>query len=331
MVTKRGPVTVEEVDKALIESVCARLRERLSPDEAAEAESFARQYYRWVSPEDMAERSALDAYGAALSHFQFARTREPGVTKVRIYNPSFESNGWESTHTAVEIVTDDMPFLIDSVGMELNRRGYGVHLIVHPVMHVRRDADGVLLEVLPPHSDDIEGSVAESVIHAEVDHQSDPERLEALQGDLQRVIAEVRAVVEDWHAMSARAVELAAELDQAPTPLDPSEVAEAQAFLTWLAAHNFTFLGFRDYALTDESGEVRITEVAGSGLGILRHAGGPAELTPLRQAAGGRARAGDGALPAQPHEGQLARDGAPAGLPRLRGPEALRRVRPRGG
>ena len=59
MVTKRGPVTVEEVDKALIESVCARLRERLSPDEAAEAESFARQYYRWVSPEDMAERSAL--------------------------------------------------------------------------------------------------------------------------------------------------------------------------------------------------------------------------------------------------------------------------------
>ncbi len=140
MVTKRGPVTVEEVDKALIESVCARLRERLSADEAAEAESFARQYYRWVSPEDMAERSALDAYGAALSHFQFARTREPGVTKVRIYNPSFESNGWESTHTAVEIVTDDMPFLIDSVGMELNRRGYGVHLIVHPVMHVRRDA-----------------------------------------------------------------------------------------------------------------------------------------------------------------------------------------------
>src|SRR5919201_5442011 len=140
MVTRRGPATVEEVDEALIESVCSRLREKLPAQDAAGAEAFARQYYRWVSPEDMAERSELDAYGAALSHFQFAATREPGTTKVRLYNPRFDTHGWQSSHTAVEIVTDDMPFLIDSVGMELNRRGYGVHLIVHPVMQVRRDA-----------------------------------------------------------------------------------------------------------------------------------------------------------------------------------------------
>ena len=124
---------------------------------------------------------------------------------MRIYNPSFESNGWVSTHTAVEIVTDDMPFLIDfgGHGAEPARLRRASHRPPRDARAPRRGR-ACCSRCFPPHSEDIEGSVAESVIHAEVDHQSDPERLEALQGDLQRVIAEVRAVVEDWHAMSPR-------------------------------------------------------------------------------------------------------------------------------
>src|SRR6185312_9139553 len=179
------------------------------------------------------ERTELDAYGAALSHFQFARVRQPGETKVRLYNPHFDSDGWESTHTAIEIVTDDMPFLLDSVGMELNRRGYGIHLLVHPVMRVRRGGGGQLTEVLPPHSEAVEGGIAESVIHVEVDRQTDPERLEALREHLLHVIGEVRAVVEDWPSMRERALEL-----------------------------------------TAENGEVRISDIEGTGLGILRQEGG---------------------------------------------------------
>ena len=141
---------VQEVDQALMDTVCSRLQRQLRGDEAGRAEAFVRQYYRWVSPDDLADRSQLDVYGAALAHFNFARKRRARARpQVRVYNPRFDSDGWQSTHTAVEIVTDDMPFLIDSVAMELNRRGFGVHLIIHPVMRVRRDADGRLLEVLP--------------------------------------------------------------------------------------------------------------------------------------------------------------------------------------
>ena len=150
------------------DTVCSRLRrapERRRRD--ARRRRSPRQYYRWVSPEDIAERRDLDLYGAALAHFDLARRRAPGYTKVRIYNPEFEVHGWESPHTAVEIVTDDMPFLIDSIGMELNRRGFGVHLIIHPVIQVRRDDEGNLLEVLP-HGAEADGALAESVIHAEV-------------------------------------------------------------------------------------------------------------------------------------------------------------------
>jgi glutamate dehydrogenase len=269
-------VTVQDVDEQLLDTVCSRLRAHLSGEEAAQAEAFARQYYRWVSPDDIAERSELDVYGAALAHFDLARRRTPGTTKVRIYNPRFETHGWRSSHTAVELVTDDMPFLIDSVAMELNRRGFGVHLIIHPVMRVRRDDEGNLREVLP-HGAEAEDAVAESVIHAEVARQTDPGELSQLERHLQRVIGEVRAAVEDWPEMRARALDVVASLGTDPPPLDESEVPEVRAFIAWLEDHNFTFLGARDYELSrDEDGEPRLVSVPGSGLGVLRQPGGQA-------------------------------------------------------
>jgi glutamate dehydrogenase len=266
-------VTVQDVDEELLDTVCSRLREHLSSDEAAQAEAFARQYYRWVSPDDIAERSELDVYGAALAHFDLARRRRPGTPKVRIYNPRFETHGWHSPLTAVEVVTDDMPFLIDSVAMELNRRGFGVHLIIHPVIRVRRDDEGRLREVLP-HGAEAEDAVAESVIHAEVARQSDASELGQLERHLLRVIGEVRAAVEDWPEMRARALDVVAGLGTDPPPLDTREVPEVRAFVAWLEDHNFTFLGARDYRLAPgEDGDPRLVPVPGSGLGVLRQAG----------------------------------------------------------
>src|SRR3954454_14481510 len=242
---------VEDPEQAVTEAVCSRVREQLGGADAELAEAFARQYYRWVAPEDVADRDPLDLYGVALGHFNFARERAPGTPKVRVYNPRFEEHGWQSTHSAVEIVTDDMPFLIDSVSMELNRRGCGVHLIIHPVLSVRRDGAGQLVDILTPGEALEEGALRESVIHAEVARQTDPDRLRELEQHLQRVIAEVRCAVEDWQAMRAEALEAAAELGD--------EDAEAAAFLEWLADENFTFLGYR-------AGD-------GAGLGILREPG----------------------------------------------------------
>src|SRR5688500_16859964 len=119
-------VSVDQVGSPLIEAVCSRVRERVAEDQASLVEAFVRQYYRWVPPEDLAERKPLDVYGAALAHWSFLRRREPGTPKVRVYNPDFEQHGWESTHTVVEVDGDDMPFLVDSVSMELSRQAYGI-------------------------------------------------------------------------------------------------------------------------------------------------------------------------------------------------------------
>src|SRR5436190_19955010 len=198
----------EEIEAALIDDVCSRVREKLRDDEAPQVEEFVRQYYRRVPPEDLVDRSELDVYGAALAHWNFIRRRAPSEAKVRVYNPQFEQHGWQSAHTVAELVTDDMPFLVDSVSMELSRLGSGIHLLIHPVINVRRDEGGGLVEVARPGAE----QPAESVMHIEIDRQSD--ELDALRGHLLRVLGEVRAAVEDWPRMRERAQGLVAELDE---------------------------------------------------------------------------------------------------------------------
>ena len=137
-----------DLESELIDTVCERVRERLPAGQVAPCESFVRQYYQWVPAEDLADRNPLDLYGAAVAHWNLAQQRAPGESKVRVYNPDFEQHGWQSPHTLIEIVTDDMPFIVDSVTMQLGRLGYGIDLVIHPVIRVRRDAEGHITEVL---------------------------------------------------------------------------------------------------------------------------------------------------------------------------------------
>jgi len=133
----------------LFEEIAALASERLGGGELDAALSFIALYYAGVSQEDLAERRPDDLYGAAVAHLNLARRRAPGEAKVRVYNPEIEQHGWQSTHTIVEIVTDDLPFLVDSVRMVLNARGYTSHLVIHPVLRVRRGDKGSLEAVLP--------------------------------------------------------------------------------------------------------------------------------------------------------------------------------------
>lgn len=140
--------TLAEQKNELIERVAAMLEARLPADHVAQVVTFCRVYYADVPPEDLLGKAPDDLYGALLAHWNFARRRAPGTPLIRAYNPNFDEYGWQSTHSVVEIVADDMPFLVDSVIMELNRLNMRVHLIIHPVMQLERDADGELARVL---------------------------------------------------------------------------------------------------------------------------------------------------------------------------------------
>src|SRR5207247_689355 len=114
-------------------------------------EEFARLYYAEVDPEELAARAPLDLKGAAAAHLAFGRKFTAGQARIRAYNPVSGQHGWQSTHTAIEIVSDDMPFLVDSVTMEVNRQGLTLHLLIHPVLRALRDAKGWLLSISQPN------------------------------------------------------------------------------------------------------------------------------------------------------------------------------------
>ncbi|MDH3412849.1 MAG: NAD-glutamate dehydrogenase [Gammaproteobacteria bacterium] len=253
-----------------IDPVVSIVADKLKGDERAAVEEFVRQYYSGTSAEDLVESEVMDLYGAALAHWNFARQRKPGEPKIRIYNPQVEEHGWQSTHTIVEIVTDDMPFLVDSVRMALNRRGLTVHFLIHPVMRLRRDDNGRAIAPVALH-DEHADAITEAVMHIEVDRQTEKEVIDETVAGIQSVLSDVRSVVADWKPMRKKLAAILDELDKSPPPLDKDEIKEARAILEWLDDNHFTYLGYREYELSTRNGEDVLATVPGSGLGVLRN------------------------------------------------------------
>lgn len=258
----------------IVDGVVALAKQRLDPAKGGMAERFTRLYFRNVPPHDVLREGTDTLYSVALGLLQFGGERRKGEVKIRIFNPVYDDYGWRSPHTVVEIINDDMPFLVDSVTAALSELGLTVHLVVHPIVAVTRDAQGRLTDVqdpaAAPEGQDGQGGTAESFMHVQVDERTDQATLDRIAATLRGVLADVRAAVEDWSQMRQRIRTVLEELDHKALPVDPGETREITAFLEWLEDDHFTFLGYRryDFARTEDGLEIAI--VPGSGLGILR-------------------------------------------------------------
>jgi glutamate dehydrogenase len=155
--------------------------------------------------------------------------------------------------------------------MEVNRQGLTLHLVIHPVLRVARAAGGGLATVAAP-AESSEGRL-ESFMHVEVDRQTNPAKLAELEAGIVRVLADVRAAVEDWRAMKERMAQVLAELDSAASGVSAAELEESRAFLAWLLNDHFTFLGCREYVLESGKSGEELRIVPRTGRGILRERG----------------------------------------------------------
>lgn len=270
----------------IIQRLCDMAGERLSGATAEQFKGFARHYYAACAWEDLHARSIDDLYGAMLAQWRLLRRRRPGQTLIRVYNPDVEQHGWQSTHSVVEVVAEDMPFLVDSLSMLLVRLDLTIHFLIHPVIRVVREPGGGILRLLPRGDAGAEGR-GEAVLHFEVDRQADEQALARLQTAVEQVLNDVRVVVEDWGAMRNKVHEVIPLLEGQTLPLADEIKQEALAFLRWIEDHHFTFIGFRAYDLVEENGQDVLRLVPGSGLGILRES----------DADGGRASQGFAHIP----------------------------------
>ena len=258
-----------EQQQELIGRIITLLEQRLAPERYEMLSRFCHQYYAHVALEDLQELQPENLYGACLAHWNLARQRQADESLIRAYNPNYDEHGWQSTHTVIEIVTDDRPFLVDSIIMAINRHGLRAHLIIHPLIRVQRDPQGYLQQVT---ADEQSGEL-ESMIHCEVDRQNDPVILDTLQQDLHKVIRDVRIAVEDWPAMQQRMCSTIADLDAGHAPCPAEQIEEIKTFLHWVAERNFIFLGCRDYDLVHSPEGLLLCSVPRSGLGVLRDDG----------------------------------------------------------
>jgi glutamate dehydrogenase len=240
---------------------------QLGAGEADDVEiaTLLEQYYRHAPEDDLADRDARTVLGAALSHLRLARRRTPGTAAVRVYDPTPDDDGWTSPRTVVDVVTEDMPFLVGSITAELARQGRAIASVLHPVVPVVRSADGAL--ALRPGPE----AVAESWVHVEVDRIDDPQERAATAARLADVLADVRAADEDATAMARTAVAIAHELRESPPPgIRDAHVTETAELLRWLAEDHATLLGYCTYALSEREGRRTVEPVAGTELGLLR-------------------------------------------------------------
>ena len=261
-------IKAEQLKAELVDRVAARLRERLDPKRAEAAERFLRQFYENVAPDDILDDGPDNLYGAALALWNQGQKRRPGACKTRVYNARPEEQGWKSSHTIVEIINDDMPFLVDSVTAALNRLGAEVYLIIHPILRVERDARGKLV-TLCQAGDTRARATSESFMHIQISEQPSG-RHQEIRAGLESVLADVRAAVEDWLALRKHLRRIVARLKKSPPALPEEEIAEGVAFLKWMDDDNFTYLGYREYSFEGE-GEAALARVLPeSGLGVLR-------------------------------------------------------------
>lgn len=256
--------------KELLEKVHALIDARMPGDRQEPAHIFTTHYYRNVPPIDIIGQDPEDLYGAAISMWSYGQDRPKGQAKVRAYNPRFENHGWHAGHTVIEIVNDDMPFLVDSVTMELARQLYTVHLVVHPVFGVKRDGKGVA-QNFPAAGVKPGDHPRESFMHIEVDEQTSPDALRAIEEGLSAVLEDVRAAVDDWQDMRDRVLSLMQGLDRAvPAAMARETVEEVSAFLQWVHDDHFTLMGYREVDLVGSGKKAALEVNPKAGLGILR-------------------------------------------------------------
>jgi glutamate dehydrogenase len=228
------------------------------PTDLSNCEAFYETYYRGVDPDDLASRPPKVFADIAAAHQRFAHQRRAEQDLVQVFNPQVARDGFSSEHTVVMVACEDRPFLVDSLSMAITQAGLAIHLIVHPVLQVKRNPKGQLVSVSAAAD-----APAESWQYFEIDHETSPARLQLLTTTLSEVLREVRLTVSDWQAMKAR---LHACIHAPEHRLSAAQ----QEFLQWMHDDHFTFIGARDYELKAGAKVDDLVALNQTGLGILK-------------------------------------------------------------
>lgn len=246
-----------------INLILAQLPKKASADE----KEFIQQFFRKMPVMDIERIEPVRACAVAMSAYQFAQQRKKGALKIRIYKPTKKEHGWESDNYVVEMLNDDMPFLVDSVSAELQRLQLAPLQTMHPIISLMRDAKGDLQQIVEAGA---KGASTESFIHFRLPLLPAGMTPKTLEGEIRQVLEAVKYAVKDWQSILKKCEEVEANLEKNFSHSKPEELVETREFLRWLRNKNFVFLGAVEYEFYDKKGNTAIRILEGSELGLFK-------------------------------------------------------------
>ncbi|MGE0115150.1 MAG: NAD-glutamate dehydrogenase [Steroidobacteraceae bacterium] len=266
--------TLPAARRKLLQAVMTRATQQTDKPGHEQLPAFIAAYYAKVDAIDLMAHATAQLAAAALQHFQLGVRRQPQQTLLQLYNPPEPKPGSAQgiAHTVVNIVTDDLPFLVDSVTMVFARFGLNVHLLVHPVLRVERNARGRWRRLADAGTQ----VCHESWQHYEIDRCTDPQKLAQLQEAIAAALRDAACACQDWQAMRARALSICDSWVQTPPPVSAAERQEASDFLRWLADDHFTFLGSQQFRLTRSRRHDVLEPLPATALGLMQRSGSKA-------------------------------------------------------
>lgn len=255
---------INKTNNKLLDDLFSYIREKQNDKETDALIEFAKLYYHSVIFEKNDNIAVDDLFGAVLSHWNLA-LEFCGQPIIRVYNPTLADQGWQSKHTIIEIIIEDMPFLLQSISMEVNRHGYTNHLVLHPVYTLSKIPKKPFISCTNASKKPITNVC---LVYLEIDRQSDDNIMDSLKACLTKVLINVKAATDDWQLCLQKMQTTINELkrDNTGSALYVDEVN----FLQWLHDNHFVFLGYREYELVKSNQNNGSKVIAGTGLGVLR-------------------------------------------------------------
>ncbi|EGU32695.1 NAD-glutamate dehydrogenase [Vibrio scophthalmi] len=248
----------------LLEKVYQLIQDKLDLAQRPLVTQLAQHFFSNIAHDDLIERNESDLYGAVVSLWHHINDKQANEFSVRVFNPTVSRQGWKSTHTIVEIVVHDSPFLVDSVKMALNRLDLASHLMLHGPTQVQHSKHGDIVGI-----NNGEGEMY-SLFHIEVDRLSDKEAMSSLKQELISILSDTELVVADWKKMVDKLKQVTDQVEkqQGKFEIERDHYDETVKFLRWLGDHNFTFMGYKEYDLVNGEDEIELCPTQEKGLGL---------------------------------------------------------------
>ncbi len=227
----------------ILKNVAQLIKKKVPTESADLVAQFASLLYKNISSLDLTERNESDMYGATLSLWSAFNEHTDNEPVIHVFNPSVSKNGWKSSHTTIEVIVKDMPFLVDSIRIALNRLGLSPHLMLNAPLKIVRDEDKNIVEMASNIDKKIKATSQETVFFIEIDRQSSQQELDSIKAELLSVVEDITLTVNDWQPMLDQLNNTIAEVTKGKLPGDKQAKADTIEFLTWLANNNFTLMG----------------------------------------------------------------------------------------